>query len=322
MSRNQRARRKEKHFKQQRDARLLRPSKSAIWNEACDRADDLIDQELWSEAREVLEAVDRSHPGANCVLDRLAEVYDELGETDCLASVNSRRKSNPILNEVVHQLIDIQGRFDDNQRSHVEPESREIAVLNFKIDYDPVYVPRSPQIQEWAEDGYDALQQKKGREAEVLFKKCVEAAGDAPDLMNNLAAAYAMQGRDAESHELARAIHAKWPEYFFGRIYMANTATLEGRFDVAEQYLRPMLTQQRFHITEFRAMATAYIQLEIERHRLDAAQSWVDLWKTVEPDHHDLKVFQQRIKARSIYSRFNELPHDEIARRMNRIACQ
>ena len=50
-------------------------------------------------------------------------------------------------------------------------------------------------------------------------------------------------------------------------------------------------------------MATAYIQLEIEQHRLDAAQSWVDLWKSVEPDHHDLKVFQQRIKARSIPDR-------------------
>lgn len=303
MSRNQRARRKAKHFKQQRDARLLRPSKSAIWNEACVRADELIDQELWSEAREVLETVDQAHPGANCILDRLAEVYDALGETECLASVNSRRKSNPILNEVVHQLVDIQGRFGDNPRSQVEPESREMVILNFEIDYDPIDVPRSPQIQEWAEEGYDALQQKKGREAEVLFKKCVEAAEDAPDLMNNLAAAYAMQGRDAESHDLARAIHAKWPEYFFGRIYMANTATLEGRFGVAEQYLRPMLTQQRFHITEFRAMATAYIQLEIEQHRLNAAQSWVDVWKSVEPDHDDLEMLQQRIKVRSIPDR-------------------
>jgi len=117
MSRNQRARRKDKYLKQQR-ARSLRPSKSAIWNEACDRADELMDQELWSQAREVLEAVDRLHPGANCVLDRLADVYEELGETDCLASVNSRRESNP-LNEAMQQLIDIRGRFDSID---VDPE--------------------------------------------------------------------------------------------------------------------------------------------------------------------------------------------------------
>ena len=201
------------------------------------------------------------------------------------------------------QLIDIQRRFDGNRQRRAEPESRENLILNFKIEYDSVYVPRSPQVQQWAEDGYDALQQKKGREAEVLFEKCVEAASDAPDLMNNLAAAYAMQGRVAESNELARAIHARWPEYFFGRIFMANSATLEGRFDVAEQYLRPMLTQERFHITEFRAMISAYIQLEIERHRLDAAQSWVDLWKTVESDHHDMQMLQRRIKARSMPNR-------------------
>jgi len=91
--------------------------------------------------------------------------------------------------------------------------------------------------------------------------------------MNNLAAAFAMQGRHAESHDLARSINTKWPEYFFGHIFMANSATFEGRFDDAEQYLRPILRRQRFHITEFRAMATANIQLEIERHRLDVAQS-------------------------------------------------
>ena len=83
---------------------------------------------------------------------------------------------------------------------------------------------------------------------------------------------------------------------------MANVATLEGRFHIAEQYLRPLLMQQRFHITEFRAMATAYLQLEIEKHRLDAAQSWIDLWKSVEPEY-DLELFQQRIKSRSIPDR-------------------
>ncbi len=300
MSGNQPARRKEKKFRQRQDARQPRPSKSIIWNNACNRADELIDQELWSEAREVLEAVDRSHPGGNCVLDRLAEVYRELGETDCLASVNIRRKPVSVFREELHQLINIQDGFDVIRRSHVVPDSRETVVLNFEIVFEPDDVHRSPQIQEWAEDAYRALLEEKGQEAEVLFKKCLEAAGDAPDLMNNLAAAYAMQGRDAESHDLAIAIHARWPEYFFGRIYMANTATIERRFDVAEQYLQPMLQQQRFHITEFRAMATARIQLEIARHRLDAAQSWLDLWKSTEPDHHDLEKLQQRIIAHSI----------------------
>ena len=66
-----------------------------------------------------------------------------------------------------------------------------------------------------------------------------------------------LRGRGKESQELARAIHVKWPEYFFGRISMAISAMLEERFGIAEQYLRPMLTRQRFHITEFRALATA-----------------------------------------------------------------
>ncbi len=303
MSRNQRARRKEKHVKQKRDARLLRPSKSAIWTAACDRADELMDQELWSEARDVLEAVDRTHPGGNCVLDRLADVYEELGDTDGLASVDSRRRSNPTLDAMIRQLTEIQSRYDDKLPSHVEPDSRETLLLNFEIYEEPIDVPRSPQIQEWVEEGYYALQQRKGREAEVLFKRCIEAGEDAPDIMNNLSAAYAMQGRDDESHELSRAVHAKWPEYFFGRIYMANTAVSEGRFGVAERYLRPLLTQKRFHMSEFRALAIAYIQLEIEQHRLNSAQSWLDVWKSVDPDNHDLQVMQMRIKASSMPNR-------------------
>ena len=282
---------------------MLRPSKSAIWTAACDRADELMDQELWSEARDVLEAADRTHPGANCVLDRLADVYEELGDTDGLASVDSRRKSNPSLDAMMRQLTEIQSRYDDKLPSHVEPDSRETLLLNFEIDYEPLDVPRSPQVQEWSKDGYYALQQGKGREAEVLFKKCIEAGEEAPDILNNLAAAYAMQGRDEESQELASAVHTKWPEYFFGRIHMAMTATSERRFSVAEQYLRPLLTKKRFHISEFRAMAIAYIQLELEQDRLNAAQSWLDVWMSFDPDDHDLQVMQMRINAHSMPNR-------------------
>ena len=306
MSRNQRARRKEKHFKQKRDARLLRPSKSTIWNQACDRADELMDQELWSEARDVLEDVDRTHPGANCVLDRLADIYEELGDTEGLASVDSRRRSNPTLDAMMRQLTEIQSRYDDKPLSHVEPDSQVTLLLNFEIDYEPYDVPRRPQIQQWTSDGYAALQQGKGRQAEVLFKKCIEAGEDAPDILNNLAAAYAMQGRDEESQELASAVHAKWPEYFFGRIHMAMTATSEGRFGVAEQYLRPLLTKQRFHVSEFRAMAIAYIQLELEQNRLNAAQSWLDIWKSVDPDDQDVQVMQNRIKTHSLPNRLQK----------------
>ena len=306
MSRNQRARRKEKYFKQKRDAQVARPSKSAIWNEACERADELIEQEMWSEARELLEAVDRSHPGGNCVLLRLADVYEELGESDRVASVNSRLQSNPQLNELAPLLTGIRRDFDCNPQNLVEHESQDIQILDFKIVFEPIEKLREPQVQDWHDEAYLALQEGNGRKAELLFKKCLEAAGDAPDLLNNLAAAYAMQGRDSESQELSSEVHARWPDYFFGRIHMAYRAIAERRFGVAEQYLRPMLTKQQFHITEFRAMATGYIRLEIGQHRLEAAQRWLDVWKSVEPDHEDLKGYQRLIHANSLTNAVRE----------------
>ena len=307
MSRNHRMRGKVKRDKQQRDARLRLPSKSTIWNQACDRADELIDQNLWSEARDVLETVDRLHPGADCIHVRLAVVYEELGESELLASVRSLYKSNPIVRDLVHRLIDLESQIEEGVHSSDEPDSRGGVLLQFEVYHEPNGSSHSPQVQEWAEAGFEALQNENGRKAEVLFKKCLEAEGDAPDLLNNLAAAYMFQGRDAESEQLAREIYDRWPDYFFGRIAMANLAMQEGRFDDADQYLRTMLTQQRFHITEFHAFVTAHIQLEIKRRRVKSAQNWLDLWKSVEPDHPRLSGLKKQVDALSMVDRLGFL---------------
>jgi|GEM_PF-4463289 len=153
---------------------------STIWHEACDRADGLMDRGLWSQAREVLEEVDRLHPGADCVLDRFAEVYEELGETDCLTAVNSRRTPNSIPDELIRQLIDSESRFRDDERRHVNPASREVVLLDFEIVYDPIDVIHRPKIQAWAEDGVEALGQNKGQEAEVLFKSALKRGEKLP----------------------------------------------------------------------------------------------------------------------------------------------
>ena len=88
---------------------------------------------------------------------------------------------------------------------------------------------------------------------------------------------------------------------------MANIATQGGRFDDANQYLLAKLTQQRFHITEFHAFVYAHIQLEIKRRRVKFAQSWLDFWKSVEPDHPRLSALQPQIHALSLADRFGSI---------------
>lgn len=306
MSRNHRTHGNGKRSKKPQDARLRLPSKSTIWNQACDRAEELMDQNQWSEAREVLETVDRLHPGAECVLVRLAEVYQKLGEKEQLAAVKSRYKSSPG-KELVRSLINLDTDFEDGLRSSVEPEAQEIVLLQFEIYDEPNVSTQCEQVQEWAEAGFEALQNKKGREAEVLFKKCLEQGVAAPDIMNNLAAAYALQGREEKSEQLVCEIHERWPDYFFGRLAMANMATRDGHFDVADQYLRPMLRQQRFHITEFHGLVSAYVKLEVERGRFGAAQGWLDTWKLVDPDHPRLNELQRNIEAFSVANQLKSL---------------
>jgi tetratricopeptide (TPR) repeat protein len=128
-------------------------------------------------------------------------------------------------------------------------EQRELELIGFDISWEPTPSDRSPQVQHWLGDGIEAVQAGDGKRAERLFKKCLETAGDAPDLLNNLAGAYELQGRHDEGYRLLQEIRERWPDYFFGRISMANLAVAAGNFERAEEMLAPLLppTEAAYH---------------------------------------------------------------------------
>jgi tetratricopeptide (TPR) repeat protein len=177
---------------------------------------------------------------------------------------------------------------------------QDIELIGFEITNDPVESNHCPQVEDWMYDGCQALRRGDGREAEGLFQKCVDLEGESPDLLNNLAVSCAQQGRTDESLSLARQIHERWPDYFFGRIAMANMATDAGDRDLAESYLAPLRRRQRLHITEFTALATASIQLLLVHGRVDGARSWLEMWRQVEPEHPDLPRAELQCRAAGV----------------------
>lgn len=172
---------------------------------------------------------------------------------------------------------------------------QELMLFNFEIYPEPVE-KHSPQVTALAAEAAMALRNRDGLKAEQLLNQALELSPDAPDLMNNLAMAYSQQGRPAETERLLRQIHRDHPDYFFGRVGMANLCTRQGDLDQATELLYPLLSQERMHITEFTALAVAYIQLYLAKDAPEAAQHWLDMWAGTDPDDADLHYWQRQVR--------------------------
>jgi tetratricopeptide (TPR) repeat protein len=175
-------------------------------------------------------------------------------------------------------------------------EWREVFMLAFDIYRDAVETyPRAAR--RLAEDGFYALQEGDAEQAEKLLRQALHKAPDNPSLMNNLAAALLQLDRKPEADELLQSISERFPDYFFGKTSRAHRLVGQQRLADAEELLNSLMRQNRLHVSEFTALAAAYIRLLVAQRKYDGAQSWLGMWERVEPD--DPQLVQYRALVRS-----------------------
>jgi len=223
------------------------------------------------------------------------EMFDALREF-CL----SQRGPDAMRIETANYLCSAGALPAGTVRIWVDGRWRESELIGYQVTSEPSDSGHCPQVDDWAEEGIHALRRGDDLKAEGLFQKCIRLEGDKPDLLNNLAVAYAAQGRTDESLRLARQIHERWPDYFFGRIAMANIATGDGDYEQADKLLDPLRRQRRLHVTEFAALAAANIHLLLARGKVDAARGWLDMWKHVDADHPDLERWEAQFRSHGL----------------------
>jgi tetratricopeptide (TPR) repeat protein len=177
-------------------------------------------------------------------------------------------------------------------RLWVDGTWQDLQLFGFVVTTEPMHTSHNAQVERLAYDAIQAMHRDDGVAAETLLKKALAIEGDAPDLWNNLGMAYQIQDRHVESLQLIREIHRRWPDYFFGRIGMANLAMKEGDVGAAENYLEPLRQRRRLHITEFTALAVTSIQLALRKRQRDAARSWLRMWQELAPDDPRLQEFE------------------------------
>lgn len=191
-------------------------------------------------------------------------------------------------------------------RMWIKGQWQEVLVFGFEVYEEPNRVHR-PHVEDLAREAMTALRNGDAQETERLIKQALEIEPDAPDLLNNLATAYRLQGRHDDWKHLVHQIHQRDPDYFFGRLNMALERLDENDLEEARKMLIPLLSRQRLHLTEFTSLAQIEIELcRAEGHK-DAARSWLQMWEDVDPDNPNLQHCQRRLGSPGLREAISKL---------------
>lgn len=117
---------------------------------------------------------------------------------------------------------------------------------------------------------------------------------------NYLAALYSRLGREDDTRRTVQDLYRRHPDYLFAitamiRIHLNHDELekaqeiLKNRFELSLMYPN----RKVFHISEFVAFYDMIVRYHIARGALDVAQSTLNVFKKVAPDHPDLGVLQQ-----------------------------
>lgn len=180
----------------------------------------------------------------------------------------------------------------------VNGQQTEMFMLGFEITDEPEWIEGvSEETLIKYEAAHDLLMEGKPKEAEVLLHEIIAEAPHFYSAYNQLSVAYERQGRSAEARQLVEETHQRFPDYFFARIALARIAVQEKQIEKARELIQPLLRLARLHISEFRALAQAQMDIALAEGKPEAARTWLDMWQQLEEDNPELVPWHLRING-------------------------
>lgn len=164
----------------------------------------------------------------------------------------------------------------------IEGAWQQTMMMGFEITGEPTSYNHSPRVQRLLERWQETLQTQEYTKAEALLKEALQSEPDAPDIRNNLAAVYSMQGRSEEFKEIILDLYDDYPDYFFARINMAHLWLHDQNPEMAAEVIKPLLSRTRLHFSEFRGLATTQLRIATQRENIEEAEHWMRLWEQIE----------------------------------------
>src|SRR2546428_4101271 len=151
-------------------------------------------------------------------------------------------------------------------RMWIKGEWKDILMFGVEISPEPDKKDLLPlKVERLAAGAMEEVKFGDPVKGEQLLKQAIEIAPDIPSLLNNLAAAYSVQGKTEEALNLRAEIRRRLPDYFFGITNEATNLARDGKPDEAEELLRPLLQRKRLHTSEFASLCIAQVEIALAR---------------------------------------------------------
>lgn len=178
----------------------------------------------------------------------------------------------------------------------IKGRQTEIFMLGFEITHDPEPVEGiSEAILDKYEVTYHLLMADKAAEAEPLLHEIIAETPEFYSAYNQLAVVYEKQGRRQEARKLIEETHERFPDYLFARVALARMKTQEKRIEEARDLLKPMLMLPRLHISEFRALARAQMDIALANNQPESARAWLEMWQQIDEDNPEIAEWGMQI---------------------------
>jgi len=184
-------------------------------------------------------------------------------------------------------------------RLWVQGKWQEVIQTTNEIHFEPLFKHR-PEVSKLLVKGIEFARKGDSANSERLFKQALELEPDSPDILNNLASAYSLQGRLDESEEIIRRIHQRHPDYLFGATDLAKFHIHNREFDKAAELLKPLMSRKRLHHEELIAVIETNIQLYLAQDEPDKARAWLNMWEQADPAHPRLQGWRMQVEVRNV----------------------
>ena len=159
---------------------------------------------------------------------------------------------------------------------------------------------------------------ENAREAEQLLQELL-AIRSAPDLLNNLAVSYQIQGRDEEAIALSQQLVAEDPKYIPARLTLAQYHLSADEVDAAEALLLPILKIRRMHYKNFALFSQLYLRLYVIKEEPEKALNWLGLWEQLMPDHPLQEGWAERLDMLIAVQKMQKSLEDKSPRKSKRL---
>mgnify|MGYP000104588545 CR=1 FL=1 len=168
----------------------------------------------------------------------------------------------------------------------IEGEPQELLLLDFEIytEADDGGKPLPKAAQGHLEAAHQAYVAGDFERTLSEAEKGLALAPKSPAFLNHTANALHLLERHDEADAVNRRLAAEYPDYLFARVAMAEMCIRGGQLDEAHTWIDPLLTRQRFHISEFRAVALIFISYWRAKGELTGASHWIQMLDQVDPD--------------------------------------